>query len=134
MSLSPSAPASRAGSMTSAMRAVAPVAGPRLLRVGLVQGGRVIEERVIAPRGHLTVGVTEECQFVVAGAAVPRGFRLFERRGGELRLHLLEGMRGRVAEAAGVRRTLTAAAMTYVAGALAALAQLLYFLLRFGGR
>lgn len=37
------------------------------------------------------------------------------------------------AEAAGVRSTLTAAAMTYVAGALAALAQLLYFLLRFGG-
>jgi Zn-dependent membrane protease YugP len=38
------------------------------------------------------------------------------------------------AEAAGVRQTLTAAAMTYVAGALAALAQLAYFLLRFGGR
>jgi len=38
------------------------------------------------------------------------------------------------AEAAGVRQTLTAAAMTYVAGALAALAQLLYFVLRFGGR
>lgn len=37
------------------------------------------------------------------------------------------------AEAAGVRSTLTAAAMTYVAGALAALAQLLFFLLRFGG-
>ena len=38
------------------------------------------------------------------------------------------------AEAAGVRQTLTAAAMTYVAGALAALAQLVFFLLRFGGR
>ena len=37
-------------------------------------------------------------------------------------------------EAVGVRQTLTAAAMTYVAGALAALAQLLYFLLRFSGR
>jgi hypothetical protein len=34
-------------------------------------------------------------------------------------------------EAAGVRQTLTAAAMTYVAGALAALAQLLFFLLRY---
>ena len=37
-------------------------------------------------------------------------------------------------EAAGVHQTLTAAAMTYVAGALAALAQLAYFLLRFSGR
>jgi len=37
-------------------------------------------------------------------------------------------------EAAGVRQTLTAAAMTYVAGALASVAQLLYFLAIFGGR
>jgi Zn-dependent membrane protease YugP len=36
-------------------------------------------------------------------------------------------------EAAGVRQTLTAAAMTYVAGALASVAQLLYFLAIFGG-
>jgi len=38
------------------------------------------------------------------------------------------------AEATGARKTLTAAAMTYVAGALASLAQLLYFLLIFGRR
>jgi len=37
------------------------------------------------------------------------------------------------AEAAGVRQTLMAAAMTYVAGALASVAQLLYFLAIFGG-
>jgi len=37
------------------------------------------------------------------------------------------------AEAVGVRQTLTAAAMTYVAGALASIAQLLYFLAIFGG-
>jgi Zn-dependent membrane protease YugP len=35
-------------------------------------------------------------------------------------------------ETVGVRKTLTAAAMTYVAGALASLAQLLYFVLAFG--
>lgn len=37
-------------------------------------------------------------------------------------------------EAVGARQTLTAAAMTYVAGALASVAQLLYFLLVFGRR
>ena len=37
------------------------------------------------------------------------------------------------AEAVGARQTLTAAAMTYVAGALASIAQLLYFLGVFGG-
>jgi Zn-dependent membrane protease YugP len=37
------------------------------------------------------------------------------------------------AEAVGVRKTLTAAAMTYVAGALASIAQLMYFLLLFSG-
>jgi len=35
-------------------------------------------------------------------------------------------------EAVGARQTLTAAAMTYVAGALASIAQLLYFLAIFG--
>ena len=38
------------------------------------------------------------------------------------------------AEARGVRQTLSAAAMTYVAGALASIAQLLYFFLLFGRR
>ncbi len=37
-------------------------------------------------------------------------------------------------EAVAARQTLTAAAMTYVAGALASISQLLYFLLLFGGR
>ena len=36
-------------------------------------------------------------------------------------------------EAAGVRQTLTAAAMTYVAGALASVAQLMYFVMLFTG-
>jgi len=36
-------------------------------------------------------------------------------------------------EAAGVRQTLTAAAMTYVAGALASVAQLMYFVMIFLG-
>jgi len=36
-------------------------------------------------------------------------------------------------EAVGARQTLTAAAMTYVAGALASVAQLVYFLMLFGG-
>ena len=35
-------------------------------------------------------------------------------------------------EAVGARQTLTAAAMTYVAGALASIAQLMYFLALFG--
>jgi hypothetical protein len=96
------APASPGGSMTSAMRAVPRPAGPRVLRICLVQRGRIVDERVIAGRGELTVGTTEECQFVVAGADVPPAFRLFERRGDEVLLHLLDGMRGRVAGASGV--------------------------------
>ena len=43
-------PAVKPGQMTMAMRAMPQVSGPKVLRIGKVQGGRVIEERVIKQR------------------------------------------------------------------------------------
>ena len=48
--------AGRPGQMTAVMRAVAQAAGPKVLRIGLVQSGRVIEERVIKQRTHVKIG------------------------------------------------------------------------------
>ena len=57
-------PSGRPGQMTAVMRAVA-ATGPKVLRIGLVKSGRVIEERIIKQRTHVTVGPNEKNMFVV---------------------------------------------------------------------
>jgi outer membrane biosynthesis protein TonB len=91
----------RPGQMTAQMRAVA-ATGPKVLRIGLVQSGRVIEERIIKQRGHVTVGPSEKNMFVVTSTSVPPSFRLFELMGGQYHLNFFEGMKGRVAMPTGI--------------------------------
>ena len=55
-SMSPQA--QRPGQMTAVMRAMPQATGPKVLRIGLVQGGKVIEERVIKQRTHVPVSYT----------------------------------------------------------------------------
>ena len=91
----------RPGQMTAVMRAVMPT-GPKVLRIGVVQAGRVIEERIIKQRTHVTVGPSEKSMFVVATSHVPPNFRLFELVGNEYYLNFLDGMTGRVALPTGI--------------------------------
>lgn len=91
----------RPGQMTAVMRAVA-ATGPKVLRIGVVQGGRVIEERIIKQRTHVTVGPSEKSMFVVASNAVPPNFRLFELLGHEYHLNFLDNMSGRIALPTGI--------------------------------
>lgn len=97
---------SRPGRMTTAMRAgVSPVPGrpgPKLLRIGIVQGGSVLEERMIAASAHVSVGTTEENTFLLAGAASPSSFRLFEHANGAYQLNFSERMQGRVVLSSGL--------------------------------
>ncbi len=93
--------AGRPGQMTAMMRAVMPT-GPKVLRIGLVQSGRVIEERIIKQRGHVTVGPSEKAMFVVGAGSLPPTFRLFELVAGEYCLNFLDGMTGRVALPTGI--------------------------------
>lgn len=88
--------------MTSVMRAMSVAAGPKVLRIGLVQGGRVMEERVIKQRVTVTVGSNEKSMFVIPSQAVPPMFKLFELVGNEYHLNFVDGMTGRVALATGI--------------------------------
>jgi hypothetical protein len=90
-------PSGRPGQMTAVMRAVTVATGPKVLRIGLVQSGKVIEERVVKQRSHVTVGPSEKNLFVVLGPNLPASFRLFELINGEYYLNFLDGMGGRVA-------------------------------------
>jgi len=93
-------PSTRPGQMTAVMRAVA-ATGPKVLRIGVVQSGRVIEERIIKQRTHVTVGPNEKNLFVVSGS-LPASFRLFELVGNDYHLNFLDGMTGRVALPTGI--------------------------------
>jgi TonB family protein len=94
--MSPSVqPSSRPGQMTAVMRAMAKPTGSRALRAALVRGGKIVDERVLSPGEHLTVGPTERSSFVVVG--LPSGVRLLEWTRAGYRLHLAAGMDGRVA-------------------------------------
>jgi hypothetical protein len=88
--------------MTAVMRAMPQMTGPKVLRIGLVQGGKVIEERVIKQRSHVTIGPSEKSMFVVPSQSVPPNFRLFELISNEYHLNFLDGMSGRVALQTGI--------------------------------
>jgi hypothetical protein len=88
--------------MTAVMRAVAANAGPKVLRIGVVQAGRVAEERIIKQRTHVTVGASEKNMFVVSAQSLPTTFRLFELVGNDYHLNFLDGMTGRIALPTGI--------------------------------
>jgi hypothetical protein len=92
----------RPGQMTAVMRAVAANAGPKVLRIGVVQAGRVAEERIIKQRTHVTVGASEKNMFVVSTQNLPPTFRVFELVGNDYHLNFLDGMTGRIALPTGI--------------------------------
>ncbi len=84
--------------MTAAMRALAaPEGTEKVLRVAMLQGGRILEERVFRDRGAVLVGPTEEATFV-AGS---RSFTLFASDTTGYSLRLAKGSSGRVVTAEG---------------------------------
>jgi outer membrane biosynthesis protein TonB len=88
--------------MTAVMRAMAVNTGPKVLRIGLVHRGRIVEERVIKQRTTVTVGQSEKSMFVVPTPNIPPQFKLFELVGPDYYLNFLDGMTGRVALATGI--------------------------------
>ena len=90
------------GQMTAVMRAIAQASGPKVLRIGLVQDGRVIEERIIKQRTSVTIGSSEKAIFVIPTPNIPPQFKLFELIGTDYYLNFIDGMGGRVALQSGI--------------------------------
>ena len=87
--------------MTAVMRAMQTSSGPKVLRIGLVAAGRILEERIVKQRTSVTVGPSEKSMFVVQ-ANLPPQYKLFELIGNDYYLNFLDGMTGRVALATGI--------------------------------
>lgn len=92
---------SRPGQMTAVMRAVK-VLGPKVLRIGVVVAGQVVEERLLTARKDVSVGPNERSDFVLSSRSLRKGFILFQRIDDGYALNFLESMTGRVALPTGV--------------------------------
>jgi TonB family protein len=99
-----SKPPGRPGAMTQAMQAVnvKPI-GPKVLRVGVIQNGKIVEERIIRKRETVTVGGSERNHFVINANGLPARFELFQLVGSDYILNFTQAMSGRVGLPAGVQ-------------------------------
>jgi TonB family protein len=74
----------------------------RLLRIGIVHGRRIVEERLLARAGDVTIGTSPRSTFIIPWDDVPPRWRLFEERGGRRFLLLAGHMSARIADGAAV--------------------------------
>lgn len=69
---------------------------PKILRIGVIQAGKIIEERLIRQRVNVTIGASPRNTIVVPASSLPRSFILFELDKGTYYLKFSESMDGRV--------------------------------------
>jgi len=83
----------------AAARQLVPSAGGKLkiLRIGIIQGGRIVEERLVRKRENITIGQSAKNMFVVLSDALPRNWLLFEASGTGYTAHFSDGMDARIA-------------------------------------
>ena len=70
---------------------------PKILRIGIIQGGRIVEERLVRKRENITIGQSAKNMFVVLSDALPRNWLLFETSGNQYVAHFSDGMDARIA-------------------------------------
>ncbi len=92
------------GAMTHAMNATRPLTGPKVLRIGVMQGTRISEERIVRDRSAVTVGTTEHNSFTVASADLAPSFELFSIDGAQYSLNFTDAMEGQVATPNGIEK------------------------------
>src|SRR5438270_1507109 len=81
--------------MPPQMQAMTP---PKILRIGIIQGGKIVEERLVRKRETVTIGQSVKNTFVVpASTALTRSFPIFEMTPQGYALNFTEGMDGRIA-------------------------------------
>src|SRR4051812_20731662 len=68
----------------------------KILRVGVIQGGKIIEERHLRRRDNVTIGQEARNTFVVPASNLPSSFPVFEFRNNQYHLVFTQQMEGRV--------------------------------------
>jgi len=74
-----------------------PDGAPKILRIGIIQNGKIVEERLVRKRESVTIGQSTRNTFVVpASNALPRTFTIFELTPAGYALNFSDMMDGRV--------------------------------------
>jgi TonB family protein len=68
----------------------------KILRVGIIQNGRIIEERLLRNREPVSVGQKLNNTFVIASNAFPPSYSMFDVKGGKYQLNFTDKMKGRI--------------------------------------
>ncbi|MCP4196045.1 MAG: energy transducer TonB [Proteobacteria bacterium] len=70
---------------------------PKVLRIGIIQSGKILEERIIRKRDTVTVGNSEKSTFIIVSRDLPARFEMFENKKAEdYTLQFTESMGGRI--------------------------------------
>jgi hypothetical protein len=69
---------------------------PKVLRLGVIQGGKIVEERILSARQPVTIGTSVRNTIVVPISNLPESFTAFTLHGDVWHLCFEEGMDGRV--------------------------------------
>lgn len=75
---------------------MSPVAGAKILRIALIQGSKITEDRSLRKRANVTVGTDPKNSFVVPVSNLPASFTLFEFVNNQYALVFTEQMSGKV--------------------------------------
>jgi hypothetical protein len=91
------AKAARAQAKKAGSKAVSPKAPPlKILRIGVVQGNRIVEEKLIRLRRNVTLGQHARNTFAIPSAYLPRTYEVLRVTEETYTLRFTEGMDGRV--------------------------------------
>jgi TonB family protein len=69
----------------------------RILRIGIVQGGRIVEERLIRKRENISIGWSAKATFAVPSESLPKQWLLFEANARGYIARFADGMDARIA-------------------------------------
>ena len=81
---------------------------PRILRIGVLLGGKIVEERLIRERTPVTIGQSMRNTFSIPVEGLPLEFTLFALDEGRYSLRFLPRMDGRLSDSGGQVNTLEA--------------------------
>ncbi|GAB4291420.1 MAG: hypothetical protein Kow0090_04920 [Myxococcota bacterium] len=68
----------------------------KVLRIGVIQGGKIKEERLVKKREDVSVGRGQNNTFIIEGKDIPESFTLFSLKGNQYFLNFTDKMQGRV--------------------------------------
>jgi hypothetical protein len=77
-------------------RATQHVRAPKILRIGVIQGGRIIEERLIKRRDAVSIGQGSRNTIIIPASNLPPSFTIFELKGASYVLRFTDSMSGRL--------------------------------------